>query len=91
MSLQLHLFLWPEEVLLLQFAKDSTLGLQGQMGGRGLFKGQEPVHRGTKNQSTVEPGTGPLWKQEPRTNPLWDQEMVHQGTRKQEQIHCGTR
>lgn len=61
MSLQLHLFLRPEEVLLLQFAEDSTLSLQGQMGG-GVIKGAGTRNRsteepGTKNNSTVEPGT----------------------------------
>lgn len=65
-SLQLHLFLRPEEVLLLQFAEDSTLSLQGQMGGGGVIKGGK---------------TGPLRNQEPRTSPLWNQELVLSGTK----------
>lgn len=40
-SLQLHLLLGPEEVLLLQFTEDSTLSLQGHMGR--LNMGQDPL------------------------------------------------
>lgn len=57
-SLQLHLLLRPEEVLLLQFAEDSTLSLRGGTYGGYLWVGNRSIGEpGTKSKSVMEPKT----------------------------------